>query len=164
MLVTLVTLVTSVTSVTLVISFVINSFVILKTTGCGGGGGIRTTTVDCLNVSTTPLVRYVVSTSLILGDPNNGLELSELDVNLNVFVPFWNLNCGIGVPKGSRKKNDPLKLPTVSDTNLMSDTVAVAPLVAPTNLIPVSIYPKNLPCASSTKPATSIFKTVDDAE
>ena len=76
LLVTLVTLVTSVTLVTLVISFVINSFVILKTTGCGGGGGIRTTTVDCLNVSTTPLVRYVVSTSLILGDPNNGLELS----------------------------------------------------------------------------------------
>ena len=57
LLVTLVTLVTSVTLVTLVISFVINSFVILKTTGIGGGGGIRTTTVDCLNVSTTPLVR-----------------------------------------------------------------------------------------------------------
>ena len=60
-----VTLVTSVTSVTfvmnslvtLVISFVMNSFVILKTTGIGGGGGIRTTTEDCLNVSTTPLVR-----------------------------------------------------------------------------------------------------------
>ena len=69
LLVTLVTFVTSVTSVMLVISFVINSFVILKTTGCGGGGGIRTTTVDCLNVSTTPLVRYVVSTELIDGSP-----------------------------------------------------------------------------------------------
>ena len=58
-------IITSVTSVTfvmnslvtLVISFVMNSFVILKTTGIGGGGGIRTTTEDCLNVSTTPLVR-----------------------------------------------------------------------------------------------------------
>ena len=162
--VTLVTLVTSVTLVTLVISFVINSFVILKTTGCGGGGGIRTTTVDCLNVSTTPLVRYVVSTSLNEGSPSNGFELSALDVNLNVFVPFWNLNCGTGVPKGSLKKNDPFRSPTLSDINLILETVAVAPLVLPTNLRPVSIYPKNLPCASSTNEATSMFKTVDDAE
>ena len=42
--------------------------------------------------------------------------------------------------------------------------MAVAPLVLPTNLRPVSIYPKNLPCASSTNEATSMFKTVDDAE
>ena len=48
---------TSVTLVTFVISFVINSFVMLNTSGCGGGGGIRTTTDVCLNVSTTPLVR-----------------------------------------------------------------------------------------------------------
>ena len=57
------------------------------------------------------------------------LNLSELDVNLNVFVPFWNLNCGTGVPKGSRKKNEPFKSPTLSDINLMLETVAVAPLV-----------------------------------
>ena len=98
------------------------------------------------------------------GSPNNGLQLVELDVNLNVFVPFWNLNCGTGEPKGLRKKNDPLKSPTESDINLILETVAVALLVDPTNFIPVSMYPKNLPCASSTSDAISIFKTVEDAE
>ena len=83
---------------------------------------------------------------------------------MNVFVPFWNLNCGTGVPNGSRKKNDPLKSPTPSEINLIADTVAVAPLVEPTNFVPTVIYPKNLPCASSTKLPRSIFKTVDDAE
>ena len=68
------------------------------------------------------------------------------------------------MPKGSLKKNDPCKLPTLSDINRILETVAVAPLVLPTNLRPVSIYPKNLPCASSTNEATSMFKTVDDAE
>ena len=100
----------------------------------------------------------------MLGDPNSGLEFVALEVNLNVFVPFVNLNCGTGVASGSLKKNDPFKSPNVSDINLIFDTVAVAPLVEPTNFIPVSIYPKNLPCASSTNPDISMFKTVDDAE
>ena len=85
-------------------------------------------------------------------------------MSLNVFVPFVNLNCGAGLDNGSRKKKDPKRSPTASDINLGVLTVAVAPLEDPTNLIPDSIRPKKLPCASSTKDARSIFKTVDDDE
>ena len=141
----MVTLVTSVTLVTFVISFVINSFVILNTSGCGGGGGIRTTTVDCLNVSTNPLVRYVVSTSLIAASPSNGAELSFLVVNLNDLTPFVNLNFGVGLLSGSLKKNEPFKSPKASEINLILLTVAVAPLVLPTNFNPFLIRPKNRP-------------------
>ena len=47
---------------------------------------------------------------------------------------------------------------------LISDTVATAPLLWPNRVIPVSILPKNLPCASSDKAEISTFNTVVDAE
>ena len=62
-----------------------------------------------------------------------------LEVNLNVFSPFLHLTAGTGVDNGFLKKNDPCKLPTLSEINLIFDTVAVAPLVLPTNFIPFFI-------------------------
>ena len=62
-----------------------------------------------------------------------------LDVNLNVFSPFVNLNAGAGVVSGSLIKNAPFKSPTLSEINLIFETVAVAPLVLPTNFIPFVI-------------------------
>ena len=62
-----------------------------------------------------------------------------LEVILNVFSPFLNLTDGTGVDNGFLKKNDPATSPTLSEINLIFDTVAVAPLVLPTNLIPFLI-------------------------
>ena len=92
------------------------------------------------------------------------LNYLELDVNLNVFVPFWNLNCGTGVPKDHGRRMILLNHLQYQILILYLILLQLLHLLLPTNFIPVSIYPKNLPCASSTKPAISIFKTVDDAE
>ena len=61
-------------------------------------------------------------------------------------------------------KNDPIKSPNASVTNLTSLTVAVAPLSAPTRVIPVVMYPKYVPCALFDRERVSTFKTVPDAE
>ena len=99
-------------------------FVILMT----GGGGTLIVTVEDVNSSTTPLVLYTVSALLTDGSPGNPSLLVELDVSLNELDPFWNLNTGAGIDKGSLKKNDPNISPNLSVTNLISDTVATAPL------------------------------------
>ena len=148
--------------VTFVISWVI--FVTLITTGIGGGGGVLILTVVWTNSSTIPLVLYAVSAVLIDGVPANAIAFVELDVNLNVLVPFLNLNGGSGTARGSLKKKDPIVSPKVSLISLILDTVAIAPLVWPSNVIPFSILPKNLPCASSANDAISTLRTVADAE
>ena len=79
--------------------------VLLITIGIGGGGGIRTTVVDCSNVSTTPLVVYTASADVIETSPNPDIELFELEVSLNVLLPFVNLKGGTGSANGSLKKN-----------------------------------------------------------
>ena len=52
-----------------------------------------------------------------------------------------NLNGGTGVVNGSRMKNVPLTLPTLSVTSFTSVTSAIAPLVSPTITVCVSIRP-----------------------
>ena len=91
----------------------------------------------CLNVSTTPLVLYVAWVELIAGEPSSVSSFVLLEVNLNVFSPFLNLTAGTGVDKGSLNKNYTWTFPTLSDINLIFETVAVAPLVLPTNFKPV---------------------------
>ena len=43
----------------------------------------------------------------------------------------------------------------------MSLTYAIAPLVWPTNFIPLAMYPEYNPCASSDNDAVSTFKTLE---
>ena len=163
-----------VTFVMLLVTFVISVIscvikVLLITTGIGGGGGIRTTVVDCSSVSTTPLVVYTASAEVIETSPKPFIELFELEVSLNVLLPFVNLKGGTGSSNGSLKKNDPLTSPNTSEINLIplpEETDAWALLVLPTitTSLPVLTYPENLPCASSAKESISIFKIVDEAE
>ena len=146
------------------ISIVWNTFVILIIWGIGGGGNSLIPMVVCDNVSTIPDVRYVVWTLLTAGESGTAFALVELVVNLNVLLPFVKRKGGTGVVNGSRIKNVPLTLPTLSVISLTFGTVAIAPLVSPTKIVVVSIRPKNLPCASSASAAVSILITVDDAE
>ena len=63
------------------------------------------------------------------------VELAALLVNVNVLVPV--LNDGAEGTVGSGKYNDPIKDPALSVTNLISLTVAIAPLDCPISFIPV---------------------------
>ena len=108
----------------------------------------------------------MVSPELINRLPGKLSAFSELDVSLNEQVPVLNLSGGGGDANGSRKKNEPDMSPKVSATNLTFETSACAPLDLPkiTTPVPVGMYPKNLPCASSPRELISTFNTVDDAE
>ena len=85
-------------------------------------------------------------------------------LTLNVLSPVLILTVGGGLVLGSLIKNVPIKSPNVSATNLTSVTVAVAPLSAPTRLIPVVTYPKYVPWALADRERVSTFSVVPDAE
>ena len=93
--------------------------------------------------------------------PGTPAAFVELEVSLYVFVPVRILTEGVGDWSGFLIKNVPLRSPKLSETNFVSFTNAIAPLVCPTNCIPCSIYPKNLPCATLFNEEVSTFKISD---
>ena len=62
-----------------------------------------------------------------------------LSVNLKVLFPVVNL--GFPAPFGFGIKKEPITVPTLSDTSLLSLIRAVAPLSLPTKVIPIKTLP-----------------------
>ena len=73
--------------------------------------------------------------------PGTGIVPAGADVTLNVFVPVLNKFDGFGSVFGSLKKKEPIKSPQLSLTNFTFATLAIAPLVKPTNLTFFLTYP-----------------------
>ena len=78
-------------------------------------------------------------TSAVVSSEVTTVEFVELEVNTKVFVPV--LNDGVDGTVGSGINNEPIKTPDSSAINLISEIIATAPLVCPTNFILFVILP-----------------------
>ena len=95
--------------------------------------------------SSVPSELKFVSADEVSELPGRPGSFDELDDNLNVLVPVGILTVGVGTTFGSLKKKLPIKSQKLSEINLRFDTDDTAPLVCPTNCIPVSKYPEYFP-------------------
>ena len=74
---------------------------------------------------------------------------------------FPDSNLGFVLLFGSGIKKLPIRVALISEINLTSDTVAWAPLVCPTNIIPDSTKPENAPSGWFDREKVSTFNIVE---
>ena len=85
-----------------------------------------------------------------------------MEESLTILLPVTNL--GLVGLDGSGMKIQPTTTPTSSVTNLISSTVACAPLVRPLRIIPLRGYPKKSPLTLDARDVVSIFNTDETDE
>ena len=110
-------------------------------------------------MSNSPCAKKLVSADVFTAPPI--LEFSSLSVSLNVLVPVSNF--GFFATDESGIKKQPRIDPFSSVTKRRFDTVASAPLVCPTNFIPIPTHPNPFSSILD-KPKVSTLRIVLDSE